>query len=106
MNGAVNQAAGLGASTLSPKGWPVIYHCQLYTAAGFDQNPESWQGPYVADTPEVAAAMWTRGEWDARHMEVIRVAVKNEAGEINVIDLKVRLVVQPVSTHYFGFIKA
>ena len=68
------------------------YYCRLYNEAlGLDRDPAPWQGPFEATAPETAAAQWVRQEWDCRHNENIRVAVKRYAHGISVVRLQTKV---------------
>lgn len=77
-------------------GEPGDYYCQLYTESGLIIAPCAWQGPYRVSGPEVAAADWMRREWDCRHREEIRVAVKGPAGDIVVVRLLAKIAIRPL----------
>lgn len=67
------------------EGVPGDYYCQLYDEAGVSDAPDQWQGPYPASEPTAAARAWVKAEWDARHGESIRVAVKGPDGQVHVV---------------------
>lgn len=75
----------------------IAYHCRLYDEnLGLARDCSAWQGPFNAGAPEIAAAMWIKPEWDCRHNEEIRVAVKCRGRGIFVARLRTRIEITPL----------
>ena len=85
---------------------PGNYFCMLYR----EDEPQmiystalgSWQGPFTAANPAVAAAMWGRSEWDWRDKESIRVAVKASEGDVFVVRLEAKITLKPLDIYHGG----
>ena len=77
------------------------YYCRLYNETlGLDGDPADWQGPFEATAPETAAAQWVRREWDCRHNEDIRVAVKRRGHGVCVVRLLTKVKITALDVCY------
>lgn len=56
-----------------------------------DGQESGWQGPYENLSPRAAASQWIKQEWDCRHGEVVAVQVRDEAGAVQTVNLRVRV---------------
>lgn len=64
------------------------YFCKLE-----DVNETVWQGPYETLTPQAAASLWIKREWDCRHRELVPVVVKDITGALHRVKMRVRVTV-------------
>ena len=63
----------------------MTYYCQIYNNNPQTNSPDDWQGPFDSVSPQAAASLWIKQEWDCRHNETIVVTVRDDEDQEYVI---------------------